>query len=459
MAPLTPQERQWLAAISFAEGTYASGKGPQYNIRFGGGRFPSLASHPGGTVSSGGYTSGAAGAYQFMPGTWAGVSKKLGLKDFGPQAQDLAALQLIRQRGVDPRRDPITPQTVAKLSPEWASFPTASGKSYYGQPVKSFQQLQQFLAKEQGFLQTGAAANAAPGSVASAPANAAQRVQLPRFDLQNALKNVLLTSAVQGLGTPGSTAEALRLQSKADELEEAGYEEEADVLQSQSLSKLAESTQQFGLDPATLAKNILELRQKQIAYNTEASQIEKTLNDVAIGQTAQAAGLNTQTGAKPGQVFAHTGRGIAYPNAVVTSAVDATGEPGLDFSIAGGANAVFATPFNAQVLKVVREPNTANRGPGGRGYGNYVELRGVTPEGKPFDALIAHFNKLNPNLKPGMRLAAGTPLGLQGETGRATGPHISMDFYDPGATTASPDILRIRDIVADRIKKGKAPFG
>lgn len=457
MAPLTPQEKQWLAAISFAEGTYAPGKGPQYNIRFGGGKFPSLAQHPGGTVTSGGYTSGAAGAYQFMPGTWAGAAKKLGLRDFGPQAQDRAALQLIRQRGVDPQRDPITPETVAKLAPEWASFPTLQGKSYYGQPVKSFGQLQQFLAKERPFLQTGTPAASVPNS--AAPANAAQRIQLPKFDLQNALKGLLLKSAVQGVGTAGSTAEALQLQNQANELAEAGYEEEADVLESQSISKLVQSTQQFGLDPSTLAKNILDLRQQQIAYNAEASQIEKSLNDVATGLAAQAAGVNTQTGAKPGQGFAQTGGGIAYPNAVVTSAVDATGEPGLDFALPGGDKAMFATPFNAQVLKVVRESNPQNRGPGGRGYGNYVELRGVSPEGKPFDALIAHFNQLNPNLKPGMRLAAGTPLGIQGTTGRATGPHISMDFYDPGSTTASPEILRIRDIVADRIKKGKAPFG
>ena len=293
----------------------------------------------------------------------------------------------------------------------------------------------------------------------AAPANAASRIQLPRFDLPGALKTLLLKSAVQGMGGTGSAAEAMDLRARADALAEAGYEDEADVLESQSISKLVQSTQQVGLDPAALAKNILELRQQQIAYNSEASNIEKSINDVAVGQTAQATGVNTQTGAKPSQGFAQTGRGIAYPNAVVTSAVDATGEPGLDFSIAGGANAMFAAPFNAQVLKVVRDPNPSNRGAGGRGYGNYVELRGVTPEGKAFDTLIAHFNQINPNLKPGMRLAAGTPLGLQGETGRATGPHISMDFYDPGATTSSPDILRIRDIVADRIKKGKAPFG
>lgn len=328
--------------------------------------------------------------------------------------------------------------------------------------IPPFKETQNYVKTILGGVQPPAAqanSSSAPRQATPAPVGAASRIQLPKFDLPGALKTLLLRSAVQGASGAGGTSEAMQLRARADALAEAGYEDEADVLESQSISKLVQSTQQVGLDPATLAKNILELRQQQLAYNAEASQIEKSLNDVAVGQTAQAAGVNTQTGAKPAQGFAQTGKGIAYPNAVVTSAVDATGEPGLDFSIAGGANAMFATPFNAQVLKVVRDPNPSNRGPGGRGYGNYVELRGVTPEGKPFDALIAHFNKLNPNLKPGMRLAAGTPLGLQGETGRATGPHISMDFYDPGATTSSPDILRIRDIVADRIKKGKAPFG
>jgi hypothetical protein len=61
-----------------------------------------------------------------------------------PERQDLAALKLIRQRGVDPDVDPINPQTVAKLAPEWASLPTLEGKSYYGQPVRSFGELSNF---------------------------------------------------------------------------------------------------------------------------------------------------------------------------------------------------------------------------------------------------------------------------------------------------------------------------
>ena len=149
--PVTPAERQWLNLISFAEGTWTS-QGPKYNIMFGGGQFKDLSRHPDKVVRTPGYASAAAGAYQFMPGTWGGVSKKLGLRDFGPQAQDLAAIQLMRSRGVDPATAPITPANVAKLAPEWASLPTLKGGSYYGQPSKSFSTLSNFVKKSGGVV-------------------------------------------------------------------------------------------------------------------------------------------------------------------------------------------------------------------------------------------------------------------------------------------------------------------
>jgi len=85
-----------------------------------------------------------------MPATYAGASKALGgLPDFRERSQDLAALYLVRQRGVDPDRSAVTPETVAKLAPEWASFPTLQGSSYYGQPSKPINDLLRF-AKSQG---------------------------------------------------------------------------------------------------------------------------------------------------------------------------------------------------------------------------------------------------------------------------------------------------------------------
>ena len=153
---ITPQARRWLRAISASEGTLRDGQ-IQYDIMFGGGRFGDLSRHPDKVVRGGGYSSAAAGAYQFMPGTWSEISRKLGLRDFGPQSQDLAAIELIRRRGVDPNTAPINAANVAKLAPEWASLPTLQGKSYYGQPVKPLSFVQQAAA---GKINNYTAANA-----------------------------------------------------------------------------------------------------------------------------------------------------------------------------------------------------------------------------------------------------------------------------------------------------------
>jgi muramidase (phage lysozyme) len=140
---ISPNARRWLNTIAFAEGTWG-GDAPRYDITFGYTPIKDLSRHPDRVVQSGKYASAAAGAYQFMPKTWAGAQKALGLKDFGPQSQDLAALYLLRQRGIDPNKDPITPETVAKASGEWASLPNLAGRSAYGQPVKKFEQLKKF---------------------------------------------------------------------------------------------------------------------------------------------------------------------------------------------------------------------------------------------------------------------------------------------------------------------------
>ena len=111
-----------------------------YDVMFGGGTFSSYDQHPDTVVDGGRLKSAAAGAYQFMPGTYSGVKRDLNLPDFSPSSQDQAALELIKRRGVDPDRDPLTPENVAKLSPEWAAFPTLEGGSYYPkQKARNFQ--------------------------------------------------------------------------------------------------------------------------------------------------------------------------------------------------------------------------------------------------------------------------------------------------------------------------------
>jgi muramidase (phage lysozyme) len=141
-------------AIAGAEGTLRDGR-PNYNILFGGGRFEDLTRHPDKVIRTPRYASAAAGAYQFMPATWGEVQRKLGLSDFSPQSQDIGMLEKVRQRllpmgglGAITKAGTLTPEIQAALAPEWASFPTRSGSSYYGQPVKRANEIQQFF--EQG---------------------------------------------------------------------------------------------------------------------------------------------------------------------------------------------------------------------------------------------------------------------------------------------------------------------
>lgn len=143
---ITPERRALLNTIRFAEGTWAHGDAIGYRILFGGSLMESLDQHPNRVMRTRGYASAAAGAYQFMPFTWAMASQALGLNDFGPDHQDQAAIFLIQRRGALPLADQgvLTPELTARLAPEWASFPTLGGSSYYGQPVRRYSLLRRF---------------------------------------------------------------------------------------------------------------------------------------------------------------------------------------------------------------------------------------------------------------------------------------------------------------------------
>ena len=143
---ITPQRRALLNTIRYAEGTWKQGH-EGYRTLYGGGRFSSLSKHPELVVVKR-YTSAAAGAYQFLPGTWKEAANKLSLRSFKPHNQDQAALYLIDRRGVLDQvdRKGLTREVMAVLSKEWASFPSHNGLSAYGQPVKKATELANFYA-------------------------------------------------------------------------------------------------------------------------------------------------------------------------------------------------------------------------------------------------------------------------------------------------------------------------
>jgi len=146
---ITPERRALLNTIRYAEGTWLGGAAEGYRTLFGGGRFQNLDHHPEITVDRG-YVSAAAGAYQFLPGTWRALARELNLSDFRPDSQDQAALRLVDRRGALKcfDRDGLSLEVLARLSPEWASLPDSQGASAYGQPVKAGSELQRFYAQQ-----------------------------------------------------------------------------------------------------------------------------------------------------------------------------------------------------------------------------------------------------------------------------------------------------------------------
>jgi len=146
-----PRVRALLNTIRYAEGT-AGDTG--YQTMFGGGLFEGFDKHPDKVIDGGTYKSAAAGAYQFMPDTYSEIQQQLGLEDFSPGNQDVAALALIdRRKALDPfLQGEKFGSVINMLSPEWASLPTSAGTSYYGQPVKTISDVYSYYQSQKGAL-------------------------------------------------------------------------------------------------------------------------------------------------------------------------------------------------------------------------------------------------------------------------------------------------------------------
>lgn len=138
--------RAFLAVVRAGEGT----SDPDgYRRHYGGSHFDGWADHPRKVITAGRWTSSAAGAYQFLSRTWEECARALGLTDFSPRSQDLAAVYLIRRRGALP--DAMAGRleaAIAKCAPEWASLPG----SPYGQPTRSLDQARQTYLEAGGAL-------------------------------------------------------------------------------------------------------------------------------------------------------------------------------------------------------------------------------------------------------------------------------------------------------------------
>jgi lysozyme len=124
-----PNVRAFLWMIRVGEGT-ANANG--YTTFFGGSHFSDMSKHPNVAHTGGGYTSTAAGAYQFLYSTWQQLAAQYSLPDFSPASQDIGAVGLIKQQGAlaDVLAGRIA-TAIGKCNRIWASL----AGSPYGQPT------------------------------------------------------------------------------------------------------------------------------------------------------------------------------------------------------------------------------------------------------------------------------------------------------------------------------------
>ena len=128
--------RKFLMLITHTEGT--DRQGTPYNELFGFTNFEGYDKHPEIVIKTPNYSSSAAGRYQILKST----AKMLKMKDFTPESQDLAAIQLIKNAGA--YEDIIGGnfyKAINKCNKVWASLPG----SPYGQPTHRMEDALNFL--------------------------------------------------------------------------------------------------------------------------------------------------------------------------------------------------------------------------------------------------------------------------------------------------------------------------
>lgn len=402
-------------------------------------------------------SAGALGIAQIMPSTakgW-GVDPRDPVAALDAAAKNMAGY--IRTYGGFSTKDPYKVRTAyEKALQAYNAGPGSVGKYM---PTETKNYIQKVVGPN-NFSFTEALQNTPTGPTTVSTGStspAVTPVSLPRYDLNTALSNIVGGFITKGL-QPSQSSPDLSSQylAKASELSSLGTPEGNELAAAYRLKAIEAS---FGEessipDVTEIYKQVLGEKLKQTLYDQEVSAQEKSINEALRKSAAPGTDFSVPSG--------ETGQGIALKGVTITSPVDTSGEPGFDFVIPGGRGAKFALPFTGQVVGVERNQNwetNLEKGLGKRGYGNWVDVRAIDPvTKKAFDVRFAHFDEVNPGLKVGQTVTAGTPLGTQGRTGSTTGAHVSADFYNAGSTKASNDILEIRNRIRDRLAKGIPVF-
>lgn len=123
-----------------------------YSALYGGGHFSDFTEHPNIPVpihlpGYEGKHSTAAGAYQFLYGTWEPIKERLGLPDFSPASQDAAAVELLKEIGaLGPLQSGDFDTFLRLASSQWASLPYSAAKQHPQSIVAANDFLAKYLA-------------------------------------------------------------------------------------------------------------------------------------------------------------------------------------------------------------------------------------------------------------------------------------------------------------------------
>src|SRR5512139_1394283 len=157
----SPRVRAFLRVIREGE---SSQDDSAYTVMFGGQHFTAPPwVHPRQINEAAGLRSSAAGAYQFLSGTWGDCQQALNLPDFSPESQDLAAIWLIGRAGaLDDVLEGRLAVAVNRCANVWASLPG----SPYGQPTLDYERVSRVYAE---WLNRYQAEAVAPATQPAAP--------------------------------------------------------------------------------------------------------------------------------------------------------------------------------------------------------------------------------------------------------------------------------------------------
>jgi len=335
-----PNVRSFLDMISAAEGTTKHG----YNTLFGGGKMESLTDHPR-TLFDFTETTGrpnkttAAGRYQFLSNTWDEQAKKLGLSDFGERSQDLAAVNLLQERGILP--DVLQgnwESAVKKSGPIWASLPS----SPYPQPRQSNEFVMQQLNNPRQIL-----ASAPPTSDANPLAMSRQP------DFSNLSDDQLMAIARQPAPDFSKLSDDQLIQIAGIKPKMTGMQVAGEAISNfpSSAMKYGKELYEAVTNPIETAKNIGMVAAGGLK-NITPEVVQRFITSIAKepGQIDQAVQMANAVG---GEYAKRYGTLEGFKQAVATDPVSVIGD--LSLMMTGGGSVVSKVPGLAQAGKLTAQ--------------------------------------------------------------------------------------------------------